>query len=123
MILFVVGVVVVVVIVWLVLCGWCVDIEGVMVVGEISDLLGGVLILWLLVDDVIVFCYWDWIVLMWVVCSVVVMCKLVVKLIGSCKFGYWCNWLLMVCGDLVVIVLLIDVVYGDGILIEDLKLV
>jgi hypothetical protein len=101
--------------------GWRVDNDSTTAAAEISELLGGVSLSWLLVDDAIIFCPWDWTAPRRVARSFAVTRKSTVKPVGSRKLGYRRNWSPMARGDLAAIVLAQDVAYADGTPVEELK--
>ncbi|MEE8612281.1 MAG: hypothetical protein V3V60_15995 [Sphingomonas aquatilis] len=95
-------------------CGWRVDNDTTTAADAISELLGGVSLSWLLIDDAIVFRRWEWTASTRVARSEKATRRSTVKPVGTRKLGYRRNWAPMTRGDLAAIVLARDVVYEDG---------
>ena len=94
--------------------GWRVDNDSATAAGELSELLAGVSLSWLLIDGLVDFRAWIWGASTRAARSESVERRQVYAPVATRKLGYRRNWSPMTRGDLAGIVLATDVVMDDG---------
>ncbi|WP_288457737.1 hypothetical protein [uncultured Sphingomonas sp.] len=101
--------------------GWRVASDSATAAGELSELLGGVSLSWLVVDGAIVLRAWDWTASTRVAQSHKVTRRQVYKPVATVKLGYRRNWSPMQRSDIAASVLATDIAYEDGTPIDALR--
>ncbi len=94
--------------------GWLVDSDSSTAAAELTEMLAGVSLSWLIVDGAVAFRRWEWTAATRTARSEGMTRTKVYKPIASRTIGYRRNWAPMARGDLAAFVLVTDILYDDG---------